>query len=113
MHPMPLPEARTKITIRPGVMGDIAFIDRLQKMHSKMVGWMPTKQLEGKIGAGQVVVAEESVDCGLLNVDGGDGAPFQQSTINHQQSPVGYCIGHDQYFKRDDVGIIYQLRRRQ
>ena len=23
--------------------------------------------------------------------------------------PVGYCIGHDQYFKRDDVGIIYQM----
>src|SRR4051812_45576192 len=23
--------------------------------------------------------------------------------------PLGYCIGHDQYFKRDDVGIIYQL----
>ncbi len=70
---------------------------------------MPTKQLEGKIAAGHVVVAEESVDCGMLNVDGGEGAPFQQSTINHQQSPVGYCIGHDQYFKRDDVGIIYQL----
>jgi hypothetical protein len=24
-------------------------------------------------------------------------------------TPVGYCIGNDQYFKRDDVGIIYQL----
>ena len=23
--------------------------------------------------------------------------------------PVGYCIGNDQYFKRDDVGIIYQI----
>jgi len=23
--------------------------------------------------------------------------------------PIGYAIGHDQYFKRDDVGIIYQL----
>jgi hypothetical protein len=23
--------------------------------------------------------------------------------------PVGYCISRDQYFKRDDVGIIYQL----
>ncbi len=22
---------------------------------------------------------------------------------------MGYCIGNDQYFKRDDVGIIYQL----
>jgi hypothetical protein len=35
----------------------------------------------------------------------------QPSTINHQQSPtpVGYLIGNDQYFKRDDVGIIYQI----
>ena len=22
---------------------------------------------------------------------------------------MGYCIGHDQYFKQDDVGIIYQM----
>ena len=23
--------------------------------------------------------------------------------------PSGTCIGNDQYFKRDDVGIIYQM----
>ena len=23
--------------------------------------------------------------------------------------PAGYLIGHDQYFKRDDVGVIYQI----
>ncbi|HLL91176.1 MAG TPA: hypothetical protein VK324_17900 [Tepidisphaeraceae bacterium] len=23
--------------------------------------------------------------------------------------PAGYLIGHDQYFKRDDVGVIYQM----
>ncbi len=27
----------------------------------------------------------------------------------HSPTPVGYCIGNDQYFKRDDVGIIYQM----
>jgi GNAT superfamily N-acetyltransferase len=34
-----------------------------------------------------------------------------QRTTDHGQraQPVGYCIGHDQYFKRDDVGIIYQV----
>jgi hypothetical protein len=26
-----------------------------------------------------------------------------------QKTPVGYCIGNDQYFKHDDVGIIYQM----
>jgi hypothetical protein len=25
------------------------------------------------------------------------------------RTPLGYCIGTDQYFKRDDVGIIYQM----
>src|SRR5206468_12042720 len=39
-----------------------------------------------KIKAGHVLVAEDEA-----------------------KQPVGYCIGHDQYFKRDDVGIIYQL----
>src|SRR5437660_762861 len=28
---------------------------------------------------------------------------------DESKQPLGYCIGHDQYFKRDDVGIIYQL----
>jgi hypothetical protein len=33
------------------------------------------------------------------------------SFILHPSSflPLGYCIGHDQYFKRDDCGIIYQM----
>jgi GNAT superfamily N-acetyltransferase len=46
---------------------------------------MPTKQIEGKINAGQVIVAEEA------------------------GTAIGYCMGQDRYFKRDDVGIIYQL----
>ena len=53
-----IPIARTPITIRPATMDDLPFIDSLQKQHTKMVGWMPTKQLEGKIGAGHVLVAE-------------------------------------------------------
>ncbi len=46
---------------------------------------MPTGQFEGKIKLGHVLIAE-------LNGE-----------------PAGYCIGNDQYFKRDDVGIIYQM----
>src|SRR2546423_14959210 len=94
-----IPIPRCPISIRPATLADISFVDRLQKMHAKQVGWMPTKQLEGKINAGQVIVAEESVDGGLLNVDRCESAPLQQSTIHNQQSAVGYCIGHDQYFK--------------
>ena len=54
-----LPSPRVPISIRPGVMEDLPFIDGLQKKHTKQVGFMPTKQFEGKIGAGHVLVAEE------------------------------------------------------
>src|SRR6476646_9626716 len=86
-----VPVARFAVSIRPATMSDLPFIDRLQKMHSKQVGWMPTKQLEGKISANQVLIAQGTGE-----------TPVSQSS-------VGYCIGHDQYFKRDDVGIIYQM----
>ena len=106
--PLPLPQVN--ITIRPGVMSDVPFIDALQKMHTKQVGWMPTKQFEGKINAGHVLIAEE-VDSQESIVDSSEGIS-SLSTINHRLStptPLGYCIGNDQYFKRDDVGIIYQM----
>src|SRR3954451_1949077 len=83
---VPLPAPRVAISIRPATMEDLPFLDSLQKLHTKQVGWMPTKQLEGKIKLGHVIVAEDE-----------------------QRTPVGYCIGNDQYFKRDDVGIIYQM----
>ena len=61
-------------------------MDRLQKLHSRAVGWMPTKQFEGKIDLGHVLVAQDA---------GG--------------RPVGYCVGNDRYYKRDDVGIVFQM----
>jgi hypothetical protein len=79
--PLALPPPRVPVSVRPGTMGDLPFIDALQKQQTHAVGWMPTKQLEGKIAAGHVLVAEDA----------------------------GYCIARDQYFKRDDVGIIYQM----
>ncbi len=92
-------------------MSDLAFIDGLQKQHTQMVGWMPTKQLEGKIGAGHVLVAEE--------VGSRQKAEGREEDASHCSAlptaycplptPIGYCIGNDQYFKRDDVGIIYQM----
>src|SRR3954453_10027826 len=80
-----IPQPRCPITIRPATMNDIPFIDSLQKMHTKQVGWMPTKTLEGKVGLGHVLVAEDATE------------------------RAGYLMGNDQYFKHDDVGIIYQL----
>src|SRR3954464_7760298 len=86
---LPLPEPRTAITIRPGTMEDIPFMDGLQKLHSKQVGWMPTKQFEGKIKAGHVLVAWATRPCSSGQDTGGSPVP------------LGYCIAHDQYFKRD------------
>jgi hypothetical protein len=83
--PMALPAPRIAIDIRPGEMRDLAFIDSLQHMHTKQVGFMPTKALEGKIKLGHVLVAESNGE------------------------RVGYLMGNDQYYKRDDLGIIFQM----
>ena len=81
---LPLPQV--PLNIRQAVASDLPFIDRLQKMHTKAVGWMPTNQLEGCIKLGRMLIAEQS-----------------------PAMPVGYLLGADRYFKRDDVGIIYQM----
>ena len=58
-----VPVPRTPVAIRPAVAGDLAFIDSLQKQSTHAVGWMPTGQLEGKIAAGHVLVAEGAGYC--------------------------------------------------
>ena len=120
-HPpqaMRLPEPRMPIAIRPATMDDFAFIDALQGKHTKQVGWMPRAQLEGKIGAGHVLVAEvpgplSFVPCGgaeskaePTTSDQGQGTSDTRETSDTR---LGFVIGNDQYFKRDDCGIIYQL----
>jgi hypothetical protein len=83
-----VPAPRVPISIRPATMSDLSFIDSLQKLHGKMVGFMPEKALAGKINAGHVLLATDN---------------------SQLATRLGYCIGNDQYFKRDDVGIIYQM----
>ncbi len=56
--PLPLPQVN--ITIRAGVLGDVPFMDSLQKLHTRQVGWMPTAQFEGKIRLGHVLIAEQA-----------------------------------------------------
>src|SRR4051794_1099200 len=108
-----IPIPRSPVTVRPATAADLPFIDSLQKLHAKQVGWMPTKQLVQKITLGHVLVAEMRNDeCRMQNVDEAGSAvpPASPFGIHHSAfsiSPVGYCVGHDQYFKRDDVGIIY------
>lgn len=84
--PAIVPTPRCEVTVRQAVADDIAFIDMLQKMHSHMVGWSPTKAIEANIEGGHILIAEDQAG-----------------------TPIGYCTGRDQYMKRDDVGIIYQL----
>lgn len=113
-HSFPLPAPRVPISIRPGTSGDIPFIDALQKAHTKQVGWMPGQQLEEKIGAGQVLLAEQTSEVRDQKSDGARHASLSPLTSDRCGSdlchaPVGYVIGQDRYFKRDDCGIIYQL----
>src|SRR5687767_10679654 len=77
--------AKVKISIRLATLDDVDFVDKMQKKTLAMVGFMPTAQIEGKIKLGHVLIAEAGVE------------------------RLGYCIGNDQYFKHDDVGIIYAL----
>ncbi|HEV2294954.1 MAG TPA: hypothetical protein VGR35_13960, partial [Tepidisphaeraceae bacterium] len=53
-----LPAPRVPIAIRPATMSDLPFLDAMQKLHNKALGYFPTKQFEGYIEAGAVLVAE-------------------------------------------------------
>jgi hypothetical protein len=108
-----IPIPREAIEVRVATATDIPFIDSLQKMHSHMVGWMPTKQLEGKIGAGHVLIAEEEIEPrshGDTEARSNCDSPSLPPRLcGESASAVGYVISQDQYMKRDDVGIVYQL----
>ncbi|HEX3357100.1 MAG TPA: GNAT family N-acetyltransferase, partial [Tepidisphaeraceae bacterium] len=95
-----IPIPQIPISIRTATLDDLPFIDGLQKIHTKQVGFMPTKALEGKIKAGHVLIAETSCH---------PTPPHPDPLPRGEGERVGYCIGNDQYFKRDDVGIIYQM----
>lgn len=115
---IPFPGARVAISIRPAVMSDLAFIDALQKKHSKMVGWFPTKQIETNIEQGHVLIAETAEEgvngCRGDGVKDAPSSPADQITPSPSHrvtppSPLGYCIARDKYMKREDCGIVYQL----
>lgn len=83
---MPVPRLSMAVRVAAPGSGDVTFIDSLQRMHSHMVGWSPTKQIEANIAGGHKLIAEDAA-----------------------RTPLVYCIARDQYMKRDDVGIVYQL----
>ena len=117
-QPSPAPLVpKTDIVIRPGVMADVPFLDSLQRIHTKQVGWMPTQQFEGKIKLGHVLVAVAATPASpctgpsrvLTGADDRDGPTRGDAGVAATEERVGYLIGNDQYFKRDDVGVIYQM----
>ncbi len=68
---------------------------------------MFTKQLEGHLERGHVLIAEAAGGGG----DGGGGSSAR-GLVGHtgpEPARIGYCIGVDKYFKREDVGIVYQM----
>jgi len=109
--PIALPGARVPISIRVGTMADLAWIDALQKLHNKMLGFMPLGQLKGYVEAGNVLVAESGGgECGRPARTESDGAIHMPAGGTPAlPDPLGYIIARDKYFKRDDCGIIYQL----
>jgi len=101
---MIIPIPRIAISIRLGVMSDVPFLDSLQKLHTRQVGWMPTKQFEGKIKLGHVLIAEGNRDVETerrnAEVKGADDAGsahcVSRSLRLSVSTPIGYLIGNDQ-----------------
>ena len=91
---------RVGVAIRPGTITDLAFIDRMQKAHSRALGFLPTKALEGKIKLGHVLVAERSEQ---------SGPPHPNPLPEGEGVRVGYLIAADRYQKRDEIGYVTQI----
>ena len=79
------PIPKVEISIRPGTMADIDWMDLLQKKHSKQLGFFPRKQFEGYLEMDGVLVAE----C--------------------NGTPIGYVLYKDRYSGRDDLGAVFQV----
>ncbi len=108
-----VPIPKSDVRVRVATTDDLAFIDGLQKKQSKSLGFLQLKALEGKIAQEQVLIAEITDDkvtrCGGDTVNDQLITPSPFHPVTPSSSRVGYLIGTDRYFKRDDVGIIYQM----
>src|SRR5688572_23230 len=101
-----IPVPRIAVTVRQGTAEDLPFIDALQSKQTRQLGWMPRKQLEGKIALGHVLVAESDESKEMRDERRKSGLVSHSSSLSTR---LGYVIGTDRYFKREDCGIIYQL----
>lgn len=90
-HPL-IPSPQHPISIRAATMADLPWMDQLQKKFGRALGYFPTKQFEGYIEMGAVLVARASRPC-----------------MGETPMPLGYIISRDRYLKRDELGVVYQL----
>jgi hypothetical protein len=98
---------RCEVSVRPATGADYAFIDRLQDMHSKALGFMRKAALEGKIAAGEVFIAEEKSSTDFTDYTDLEAESVQSvQSVDHR---LGYCIFSNRYLKRDELGVIYQM----
>ncbi len=106
-HPLiPLPVPRQGIEIGAATLEDVDWIDDLQKRHRDRVGFQMRGAIEGKIRAGEIIVAWATSPCSSSSSD---------ETQDTGRLPVprekrlGYCMASDRYMKREDVGVVYQM----
>jgi hypothetical protein len=113
MPDLPVPIPRVPLTFRVGTMGDIPFMDAMQKANSRALGRFPFKQYEEYVELGAVLIAEENQEespqrhgahGGALDVSG---APPCPPCVRGE--PLGFIISRDRYLKRDELGVIFQL----
>ena len=103
------PEPRTPVHIRlaesegPGGERDLKFIDDLHKRHTHALGRWPLAQFRDYLKNGQVLIAETPPP----RTSEGKEIPGVRGV------PMGYIIGTDKYFKREDVGAIFQIAVRE
>ena len=101
-----VPSPKEPITVRLATLEDIPFVDALQKQYRKNLAFLPRKALEGKIAQQQVLVAEGSRAWGLGS---SENTVSNHQTLDPKPQSLGYLIGQDKYFKRDELGIIFHL----
>lgn len=108
---MPLPDL--PIHIRPATPDDMPAMDALQKPQHKELGFFPKATLLGKIEKGEVLIAEEArsekQEASQRAEGGASGSATSALLPAPGSSLLGYAIGADRYYRRDDIGVIFQL----
>ena len=108
------------VTVRAATKEDLAWVDALQKTEKRGLGFQYMQALEKRAGSGELLIAEverEGTEArrheATEGSDASDGVSGSATSCLRASVPsclrVGYVMGSDRYFKRDDVGIIYQM----